>query len=217
MATILDAVLARGSTADRIVVLTTPDYTLIPPQARRSCDDPGVAEPVIGQFNAILREVAAESRGIAVVDISPISDRVPRDPTLVRRRWAASLRQAVRRLGRPGRAVVRQLCRGTPTASAAHRPAAAGVRRRPPMTLSPRCHHEPHGRCHAQADHRGQEGATMAVLRSPSVDTGRSAERWTCHGSGPVSPSAMGRSGAAGAAQRRDLRRELAQWSAERQ
>lgn len=62
----------------RVVLVTTPDYTLLPEQPFVR---PGDAETV-DRFNAILADVAAE-RGIAVVDIAPIADLVPRDQTLL--------------------------------------------------------------------------------------------------------------------------------------
>ena len=64
---------------DRVVLVTSPDYTLTPlgPTYHR----PGDAE-TIDRFNAILHRVG-DARGIAVVDIAPISDLVPQDPTLV--------------------------------------------------------------------------------------------------------------------------------------
>ena len=62
--------------ADHVVLVTTPDYTLVPGQLF-----PGDAAKV-DRFNAILEEVAAE-RGIAVVDLAPISDLVAKDETLL--------------------------------------------------------------------------------------------------------------------------------------
>lgn len=65
--------------AERVILVTTPDYTLTPrgPTYQRPQD-----RDTIARFNAILKEEAA-SRGITVVDIAPISDLVSRDPTLV--------------------------------------------------------------------------------------------------------------------------------------
>jgi lysophospholipase L1-like esterase len=65
---------------ERVLLVTTPDFTLapdVPPGFGRE----GTAEKIDG-FNAILGELAAE-RGVAVVDVSPISDLVPQDPTLI--------------------------------------------------------------------------------------------------------------------------------------
>jgi len=86
--TILDGVQGSPTTAragildlvspDRVFLVTTPDYTLAPEQPY---DRPG-DQATIARFNDILREVAA-ARGVAVVDIAPISDLVPRDPTLL--------------------------------------------------------------------------------------------------------------------------------------
>lgn len=64
---------------DRILLVESPDYTLTPvgPTFRRPDDAIRIAAA-----NAVLREVAA-ARGIAVVAVSPISDLVSADPTLV--------------------------------------------------------------------------------------------------------------------------------------
>lgn len=64
---------------DRVFLVTTPDYTLTPrgPAFQRPDD-----ADTIDRFNAILEDVG-RARGVAVVDISPISDLVPRDPTLI--------------------------------------------------------------------------------------------------------------------------------------
>ena len=62
----------------RVFLVTTPDYTLAPD---RRFDRPEAAATIV-RFNDILREVAAE-RGVAVVDIAPISDMVARDLTLI--------------------------------------------------------------------------------------------------------------------------------------
>jgi len=79
VAKILDAVLELVP-ADRVVAVTTPDFTLIPYYAILYEGTPVRAR--IQRFNQSLREAAA-ARGIAVVDISPISERVPDDPSLV--------------------------------------------------------------------------------------------------------------------------------------
>jgi lysophospholipase L1-like esterase len=68
---ILDLVDAR-----HVVLVTSPDYTLLPGQ--RFGGDP----QKVDAFNAILQDVAT-ARGIAVVDISPIADLMARDRTLV--------------------------------------------------------------------------------------------------------------------------------------
>lgn len=64
----------------RIFVITTPDYSLT-----RHGGDYGSREEAreaVAAANALLRSVA-EERDITVVDISPVSDRVLDDPTLV--------------------------------------------------------------------------------------------------------------------------------------
>jgi lysophospholipase L1-like esterase len=110
--------------ADHVLLVTTPDYTLLPHQPRGFVR-PGDAETV-DRFNAILREVATE-RGIAVVDIAPISDLVPRDQTLLTddgRHPSAKQYAGWVELIAP---VVRRLVRGTPTPSPPSGPSAAGV------------------------------------------------------------------------------------------
>ena len=79
MALVLDALLALLP-PERIFVVTTPDYTRTP----RGADygDPEVQRAAIAEVNAILAE-AASSRGIRVIDIAPISDRVADDPSLL--------------------------------------------------------------------------------------------------------------------------------------
>jgi lysophospholipase L1-like esterase len=69
--------------ADRVVLITTPDYTLTPKgdQFTRTPEEKAAHAATIDEFNRILRE-EADARGIAVVDITPISDLVPSDPTL---------------------------------------------------------------------------------------------------------------------------------------
>jgi len=81
MGVILDTVLARVHRADRVVVLTTPDVTLTP-NGPSLVKDPVATKARIQALNVLLRVAAAE-RGIAVVDVSPISDRVQEDPSLV--------------------------------------------------------------------------------------------------------------------------------------
>jgi len=128
MATILDTVLGEVD-ADRVVVLTTPDYTLTPQGA--IFDDPEGRSARTREFNALLRD-AARSRGIAVVDISPISDRVPLDPTLVApdglhpsgkqyAGWADLVAETVRKLFREAPTA----SGGSPAASAGDSPEAS--------------------------------------------------------------------------------------------
>jgi lysophospholipase L1-like esterase len=64
---------------ERIFVITTPDMTLTSDRSRWS-----VRREDIADFNAILTAEAQE-RGVNVVDISPVSDRVPYDASLVTR------------------------------------------------------------------------------------------------------------------------------------
>ena len=66
--------------ANRIVVISTPDYTLTPSGA--AYGDPVQQSSAIADFNEIER-AAAEALGIAFVDISAIAGRVPADPALV--------------------------------------------------------------------------------------------------------------------------------------
>jgi acyl-CoA thioesterase-1 len=66
--------------ANRIVVVSTPDYTRTP--AGNSFGDPAQQSTAITQFNGIERDLA-EARGIAFVDISSVADQVDQDPTLV--------------------------------------------------------------------------------------------------------------------------------------
>ena len=79
VSTILDMLLARLPPA-RVFVITTPDYTLT--GQGRTFGDPADKRAEIAEANRIISEEAS-SRGIAVIDISPVSDRVPDDPTLV--------------------------------------------------------------------------------------------------------------------------------------
>jgi len=66
--------------ANRIVVVSTPDYTLTP--MGDAFGDPAQQSAAIEEFNAILQD-AARQRGIAFVDIGPVADRVPAEPSLV--------------------------------------------------------------------------------------------------------------------------------------
>jgi acyl-CoA thioesterase-1 len=76
---ILDELLGRLA-ATRIVVVTTPDYTVTP----RGADygDPAGQADAIRRFNAAISELAAK-RGVAVIDIRAISLEAANDPTLV--------------------------------------------------------------------------------------------------------------------------------------
>jgi lysophospholipase L1-like esterase len=76
---ILDDLVARVG-ANRIIVLTTPDYTVTP--AGADYGDPAVQSAGIQSNNAILTR-AAQARGIAVVDIYDISLRTATDRSLV--------------------------------------------------------------------------------------------------------------------------------------
>jgi lysophospholipase L1-like esterase len=79
VATILDAALRRLP-PERILVVTTPDYSLTPRGGiYRPREQQGA---LIDRFNAILADEAAE-RGLPLVDISPVADRVAADPSLV--------------------------------------------------------------------------------------------------------------------------------------
>lgn len=79
--TILDGLLDRLP-ADRILVVSTPDYTLTPEGAKGAHAADKGAE--IKRFNEILREETL-ARDISWVDISRVADRVPDDPSLVAR------------------------------------------------------------------------------------------------------------------------------------
>jgi lysophospholipase L1-like esterase len=77
--TILDRLL-DDLPANRIVVVSTPDYTLTPAGARYG--DPVAQRARIVENNAVLAELAA-ARNIAVVDIFDLSGRVRDEPSLV--------------------------------------------------------------------------------------------------------------------------------------
>lgn len=79
VATILDAILERLP-ADRVVVITTPDYTLTPRGGDYGDREEQRAGIVL--MNAIATQ-EARVRGMHVVDISAISDRVMEDPSLL--------------------------------------------------------------------------------------------------------------------------------------
>lgn len=78
---ILDALVARVS-AERIVVVTTPDYTVT--SAGSDFGDPVRQAAGIRAFNEILTTLAS-TRGIVVVDIHDISLRAAAEPSLVAR------------------------------------------------------------------------------------------------------------------------------------
>ncbi len=77
----LDALLARLP-AERIVVVSTPDYTVTPQGA--SYGDPAQQRAGIVVNNAILRTLA-DARGVAFVEIFDISGRAESDRTMVAR------------------------------------------------------------------------------------------------------------------------------------
>jgi lysophospholipase L1-like esterase len=79
MRTILDEVLAVVP-AERVVVVTTPDFTLT--EVEGAADEAEARSARVAQLNEIVTQVAAD-RGVATVDISPVADRVTSDPTLV--------------------------------------------------------------------------------------------------------------------------------------
>jgi lysophospholipase L1-like esterase len=81
MIEIFDFLLGRLP-ANRIVVVSTPDYTRTPQGA--AFGDPAQQRAAIAQFNEIQRELADE-RGIAFVDISGVADRADVEPDLVAR------------------------------------------------------------------------------------------------------------------------------------
>lgn len=66
--------------ANRILVVSTPDYTRTPQGA--AFGDPAQQRAAIAEFNGIEREIA-ESRGVAFVDISSVADRADVEPDLV--------------------------------------------------------------------------------------------------------------------------------------
>lgn len=79
MIEIFDLLLERLP-ANRIVVVSTPDYTRTPQGA--AFGDPAQQRAAIAQFNGIELELA-EARDIAFVDISGVANQVPEDPELV--------------------------------------------------------------------------------------------------------------------------------------
>ncbi len=64
----------------RILVVSTPDYTLTP--AGNAFGDPVAQRAAIAEFNAIEQQLAL-ARGIKFVDISGMANLVTEDPTLV--------------------------------------------------------------------------------------------------------------------------------------
>lgn len=115
MASILDAVLTLVG-PDRVVMLTAPDFTLMPVPPGSCAGDGTQQAERIGALNDVLKDVAA-ARGVAVVDIAPIADRVPIDASLVDATgshpsakqyagWADLVAITVRRLFRDGVASV---------------------------------------------------------------------------------------------------------------
>jgi acyl-CoA thioesterase-1 len=79
VAAVLDGLLRRVS-ADRILVITTPDYTLTPQGG--SYGDRSRQRARIVSFNEVL-EAEASKRHLALADITPVADLVPRDASLV--------------------------------------------------------------------------------------------------------------------------------------
>ncbi|MEO7667337.1 MAG: SGNH/GDSL hydrolase family protein, partial [Dehalococcoidia bacterium] len=78
-AAILDELL-RLVSANRVIVVTTPDYTVTP--AGSNYGDPVRQAATIRAANAVLSSLA-EARGIRVVDIHDLSLRASMDPSLV--------------------------------------------------------------------------------------------------------------------------------------
>ena len=76
---ILDRLLAQVP-ASRVVVISTPDYTLTP--AGADYGNPDQQSAAIADFNDVERAAAA-ARGMAFVDISAVARRVPGDPSFV--------------------------------------------------------------------------------------------------------------------------------------
>ncbi len=68
--------------ADRLLTVTTPDYTVTPAGARFG--DPTLQRARIVEMNGVLAELAAD-RGVAIVDIWDISAGAASDPSLVAR------------------------------------------------------------------------------------------------------------------------------------
>ena len=79
LATIFDA-LRKRLPPSRILVVTTPDYTVTPSGA--DYGDPATESAAIAANNRILEQVAG-ARGLAVVDVFDLSRRAADDPSLV--------------------------------------------------------------------------------------------------------------------------------------
>lgn len=79
LGSIFDTLLARLP-PNRILVVTTPDYTVTP--AGAGYGDPVRQRSAIASFNGVLREVA-DARGVTVVDIFDLSERAATDRSLV--------------------------------------------------------------------------------------------------------------------------------------
>jgi len=79
VADILDDLVARVG-ANRVLVVTTPDYTVTP--AGADYGDPATQSAAVRRNNAINTELAA-ARGISVVDIHDLSLRAAADRSLV--------------------------------------------------------------------------------------------------------------------------------------
>lgn len=79
MRLILDTVL-ESVAPGRAIVLTTPDFTLAGEYS--TADDAEALSARVDELNRLAAQVAAE-RGVALVDVTPISDRVTFDPGLV--------------------------------------------------------------------------------------------------------------------------------------
>jgi acyl-CoA thioesterase I len=77
--TILDGLLKRVS-PQRLLLVTTPDYTLTPKGA--DYGDPVRQAPRVAEFNKVL-ETEATERGIPYADITPVANLVSDDPSLV--------------------------------------------------------------------------------------------------------------------------------------
>jgi lysophospholipase L1-like esterase len=96
--------------ANRVLLVTMPDYTLTPNGA--DYGDPARQSARIRTFNAVLEKEAAQQQ-LLVVDITGVADRVPDDPSLVAddglhpsgkqyAAWADQMAPSVRMLLRPG-------------------------------------------------------------------------------------------------------------------